>query len=107
MMGVSKAKANGKRELVYSLLKEVPKNKVITYAELARAAGTHPRAVAVFMRTNKDPVKIHCFRVVKSNGEIGGYSCPGGVKKKIELLKMGEIEIEDGRVNLQRHLHKF
>lgn len=96
-----------KRHLVYSLLKKVPKNKVTTYAELARAAGTHPRAVAVFMLTNKDPARIPCFRVVKSNGEIGMYSAPGGVKKKIKLLLMDGIEIEKGKVDLEKYLHRF
>lgn len=95
------------RELVYSLLKKVPKNKVTTYAELARVAGTHPRAVAVFMLTNKDPAKIPCFRVVRSDGEIGGYSAPGGAKKKIELLKMNGIEIAKGKINMKKYLHRF
>ena len=72
----------GKKELVYSLLKKVPENNVTTYKELAKAAGTHPRAVAVFMKMNKNPEKIPCFRVVRSDGEIGGYSGPGGVKKR-------------------------
>ena len=106
-MVVSEAKANGKRQLVYSLLKEVSKNKVTTYAELARAAGTHPRAVAVFMRTNKDPVKIHCFRVVRSDGNVGGYSARGGLKKKVELLSENGIVVKMGKVDLSRCLHRF
>jgi methylated-DNA-[protein]-cysteine S-methyltransferase len=95
-----------KRERVYSLLKKVPSNKVTTYAELARAAGTHPRAVAVFMKTNRDPGKIECFRVVKSNGQVGGYSGHGGVRKKIELLIKCGIEVENGVVE-NKHVHRF
>ena len=106
-MDVSDAKANGKRQLVYSLLKEVPENKVTTYSELARAAGTHPRAVAVFMRTNKDPVKIPCFRVVRSDGKVGGYSASGGLEQKVGLLEKNGIVVKRGKVDISRCLHRF
>ena len=107
MMSASKDKAKAKRELIYSLLSKVPKNKVTTYAELARAAGTHPRAVAVFMRTNKDPVKIPCFRVVRSDGSLGGYSAPGGLEKKVRLLEKNGIVVKSGKVDPRRYMHKF
>lgn len=96
-----------KRELVYDLLNKVPKNRVTTYMELAKAAGTHPRAVAVFMRTNHDPVKVPCFRVVRSSGEIGGYSAEGGIRKKAELLKRDGINISGGKIDLDKYLHRF
>ena len=96
----------GKRELVYALLGKVPENRVTTYGELALAARTHPRAVAVFMKTNKDPVRIACFRVVRSNGDVGGYS-GGGTDKKIKLLRKNGIRVRDGKVDLKRHMHRF
>lgn len=96
-----------KRQFVYSLLRKVPKNKVTTYAELARAAGTHPRAVAVYMKTNLDPVNIPCFRVVRSNGELGGYSGSGGLGKKIKLLKENGIVTENKKIDLEKYLHRF
>ena len=96
-----------KRELVYSLLRKVPKDKVTTYAELARAAGTHPRAVAAFMKTNKDPEGVPCFRVVRSDGGMGGYSGPGGARKKRELLERQGIPVRNGKLDLERHLHRF
>ena len=37
-----------------------------------------------------------CHRVVKSNGEIGGYVF--GVDKKIRLLKGEGVEVKDERV---------
>jgi O-6-methylguanine DNA methyltransferase len=87
----------GKRRLVYELLKKVPKDKVTTYAELARTAGTHPRAVAVFMKTNRDPVNIQCFRVIMSSGHVGGYGS-SGPEKKIELLRKSGIDVRNGKV---------
>jgi methylated-DNA-[protein]-cysteine S-methyltransferase len=96
-----------KRELVYDLLKNVPKERVTTYMELAKAASTHPRAVAAFMRTNDDPVKVPCFRVVRSSGGVGGYSAEGGIRKKAELLKRDGIVISDGKIDLDKYLHRF
>ncbi len=96
-----------KRRLVYSLLRQVRGDRVVTYGELARAAGTHPRAVAVFMRTNRDPDGIPCFRVVMSDGGLGGYSGPGGARRKAELLRMNGIAVERGMVDLEKHSHRF
>jgi methylated-DNA-[protein]-cysteine S-methyltransferase len=96
-----------KRQLVYSLLKKVPNDRVTTYAELARAADTHPRTVAVYMKTNEDPVGIPCFKVVKSDGDIGSYSGPGGVRRKIRLLKKSGIKAENGKISLAKYFYKF
>ncbi len=96
----------GKREFVYSLLKKVPKDRVTTYGELARASGTHQRAVAAYVKANRDPVGIQCFRVVRESGELGGYSAPGGVRRKAELLKENGIVVKDGKVD-GRFIHRF
>lgn len=95
------------RDKAYSLLKEVPRGRVTTYSELARAAGTHPRAVAVLMSTNKNPDEIPCYKVVRSDGSVGGYSAPGGKKRKAELLLKDGIEIRKDKVNLEKHLFRF
>lgn len=86
------------KEKVYSLLRKVPKGKVMTYKSIASALGMHPRAVAVALRMNTNPVKIPCYKVVHADGKIGGYSGNGGIKRKIELLENDGIKIEDGRV---------
>ena len=46
------------------------------------------RAVANACGKNPDPKTIPCHRVVKSNGDIGGYSLKGGINKKRNLLKL-------------------
>ena len=96
-----------KKHLVYSLLKKVPRGKVTTYSELAKAAGTHPRAVAVFMKHNQDVINIPCYKAVRSDGRVGGYSAAGGVKKKISLLKKDGIEVANGRIDTKKYVHKF
>ncbi len=94
-----------KRQLVYSLLKRLPKDKVTTYRELGMAAGVHQRTVAAYMKTNKDPVNIPCFRVIMSNGDVGGYGFLGP-GTKIELLKENGIEVIGGKVP-EKYIHRF
>lgn len=94
-------------EKVHFLLKLVPKGKVTTYGELAKFAGLHPRTVGMLMRKNKNPKNIPCYKVVRSDGSPGGYSAKGGTKTKIKLLRKEGIRVENGKINLKEHLHKF
>ncbi len=82
---------------VLSLTKKVPKGKVTTYKEIAKAMKTKAyRDVGRALHDNKTPVVIPCHRVVASNGSIGGYS--RGIKKKIQLLKKEGIKIKNNKI---------
>ena len=76
--------------MVWKEIKKIPKGKVRTYKEVAVAISRPKasRAVANACGKNPFPLKIPCHRVIGSNGYIGGYSGEGGIKKKIELLKL-------------------
>lgn len=91
------------------LLKKIPKGNVTTYAALAKAAKTSPRAVGAIMRSNRHPDEYPCYKVVRSSGEIGGYdgSEERNIKKKIKLLKKDGIKIRNGRIDLKKYLHEF
>lgn len=91
---------------VYSLLEKVPRGKVTTYGELARAVGLHPRTVGMLMKRNSDPAGIPCYRVVRSDGSLGGYSA-GGREKKKSLLERDGIRVRNGKIDLKKHLHAF
>lgn len=75
---------------VYTALCEIPAGKTITYAELARRAGSPgaARAVGQAMAKNPFPIIIPCHRVVAGNGKLGGYSGRGGVATKRALLEL-------------------
>ena len=45
------------------------------------------RAVANAIGKNPYPIRIPCHRVIRSDGSLGGYSGPGGIKMKKRLLK--------------------
>ncbi len=73
---------------VYKALCKVPAGTTITYAELAKRAGSPgaARAVGQAMAKNPFPIVIPCHRVIASNGKLGGYSGRGGVAAKRALL---------------------
>ena len=74
---------------VWSYLKKIPKGKLKTYAQVAKAIGKPKavRAVANAIGKNPFPPKIPCHRVIRSDGKLGGYSAKGGINTKKKLLK--------------------
>ena len=87
------------KERVYKIVSQIPKGRVITYAEVARRAGSPraARAVGNLMNINPFPKnKVSCHRVICSDGTVGGYAT--GTKNKIALLKKEGVRIENGKV---------
>ena len=78
---------------VYKKLLEVPRGKVTTYAELAKAVGIEngSRAIGNIMNKNPDPVIVPCHRVVRSDGSVGGYAF-GSVVQRVSK-KDGHITV--------------
>ena len=92
---------------VLKLVSMVPGGKVTTYKELARAL-SNPRAyraVGNAVARNPHPVKIPCHRVVRSDGEIGGYRL--GKRRKVRLLAAEGIKIRREKVDLQEFMWEF
>lgn len=74
------------RDVVYGVVKNIPKGKVLTYKEVAEKAGNPKayRAVGNILNKNYNP-EIPCHRVIRSDGKIGGYN--RGKENKIAILK--------------------
>ncbi len=83
---------------VWTKLSEIPKGKVVTYVELARAIGKPKavRAVATAVGKNPNLVVVPCHRVIRSDRSVGKYA--SGVDKKIALLKSEGINIQKRHV---------
>jgi methylated-DNA-[protein]-cysteine S-methyltransferase len=82
-------------EDVYTILTKIPHGKVSTYGDIARALG-HPRAsraIGRILANNPNPISVPCHRVVKSNGEIGGFAY--GQQKKREILEKEGIKFQN------------
>jgi O-6-methylguanine DNA methyltransferase len=79
---------------VSEVVRSIPIGSVMSYKEVAEAAG-HPqahRAVANIMAKNYDPT-VPCHRVIRSDGGLGGYN-RGGIERKRALLKKEGAIIE-------------
>ncbi len=95
------------RMKILELLLRIPKGKVTTYQELAKAAGSGPRAVGQVMKRNRQPDFYPCFKVIKATGHVGEYSGPGRVREKVRRLRADGVEVRNGRVDLDRFMHRF
>lgn len=71
---------------VYEITKNISEGTIMSYKEVAKAAGSPKawRAVGNVLHKNKNP-QVPCHRVVRSDGRPGGYRA--GRNKKIDLLK--------------------
>jgi methylated-DNA-[protein]-cysteine S-methyltransferase len=88
-------------EKCYSVLRKVPRGKVTTYREIARALHSKAyRAVGNAMNRNPYAPQVPCHRVVCSDGSIGGFA--SGAKNKAKMLGKEGIEIIKNRINLKR-----
>jgi methylated-DNA-[protein]-cysteine S-methyltransferase len=96
---------------VYGLCKKIPKGKVSSYGEIAKALDTKAfRAVGQALKRNPYAPVVPCHRVVKSDGSIGGFSGSDleNIKKKISILRKEGIEVKNNKVvNFQRKLFFF
>ncbi|EMA43463.1 methylated-DNA--protein-cysteine methyltransferase [Halococcus morrhuae DSM 1307] len=71
---------------VMEQLLTIPYGETRTYGEIAAALDTAPVAVGGACGRNLVTVVVPCHRVLRSGGELGGYSAPGGVDLKRRLL---------------------
>ena len=77
------------QQKVWCEIDKIPRGEVVTYSQIAENIG-HPkaaRAVANACGANLNPIVVPCHRVIRSDGELGGYSGPGGIKQKRKLLE--------------------
>ncbi|HVZ62456.1 MAG TPA: MGMT family protein [Candidatus Nitrosotalea sp.] len=92
---------------VYEKLLKVPKGKVTTYGELAKAVGLKngQRAIGRIMNKNPFPVIVPCHRVILSSGKIGGYAW--GEKIKTNMLSKEGVQIKKGKILDKDEIYRF
>jgi len=95
-------------EKVWRACAKIPRGEVSTYKLIAKAIGKpkSARAVGNALNKNKNLKKVPCYRVVKSDGSVGGYA--RGQKKKIKMLIADGIKIKNKKIqNLGLFLFRF
>ena len=93
------------KEKVYGFLKTVPKGKVVTYGQIAEAAGNPraARAVGNILHSNPNGEEIPCYKVVDSKGRLSEHYAFGGIEKQKERLEKEGIEVKNYRVDLNKY----
>lgn len=79
------------QSMVYGACKRIPRGRVSTYGELARAIGCgSARAVGQALKRNPFAPKVPCHRVISSDLKIGGFQGAKdgpSIDRKISRLK--------------------
>ena len=91
-------------EQVLRYLTLIPKGRVMTYGQLARAVGRPgaSRAVGNILHRNPDPDRFPCFRIVNSRGMIAEHFGLGP-DEQIRRLRADGIQVVNGRVDLEKY----
>ena len=94
------------RQKVWALTARIPRGKIVTYGDIAKALNVPQAARAVGHALNRNPYapQVPCHRVVGSDGSLTGFA--GGLLAKKRLLSDEGVSFRtDGKVDLtQRHV---
>ncbi|MBW2975765.1 MGMT family protein [Candidatus Woesearchaeota archaeon] len=96
-------------EKVWEKCRLIPKGRVSTYKEIAKALNTKAyRAVGAALKKNPYAPKVPCHRVISSDGSIGGYKGKRNSMEKINLLREEGVEIKNNKVvDLEKRLFRL
>ena len=85
-------------QYTYDLVKQIPDGRVSTYGAVAKALGDirASRAVGRMMNQNPDPDIMPCFKIVYSDGGLGGFGL--GIEDKIKRLQNDDIQVKNGKI---------
>ena len=78
---------------IWKELKKIPYGKTKSYGEIANIVKTSPRYVGNVCGQNKHLLVVPCHRVIRSDGNLGGFSGLGGLALKKKLLNMEKNNI--------------
>ena len=85
-------------EHTYNLVRQIPSQRLSTYGAVAQALGDPraARAVGRMMNQNPNADTMPCFKIVYSDGSLGGFGL--GIEDKIRRITQDGIQIKDGKI---------
>lgn len=90
---------------VIEIIKNIPSGKVMTYGQIAAAAGS-PRAARQVVRvlhSLSEKYKLPWHRVINSKGQIGIKDYEGHELQRMILISEGVNIAEDGTIDLGKY----
>lgn len=91
-------------EKVYDIVAKIPRGKVLTYGDVAKALNINPRVVGYAMHANKDGELVPCHRVVFKDGSLTSGFAFGGKDIQRKLLLNEGVKFAGEKVNLETSL---
>lgn len=94
---------------VLEALRLIPSGKITTYAALARATGVNSsQAIGQLLKRNPFPDQYPCYKVVRSDGSLGGFYGTKRIDEKKKRLAHEGIVVKKNQIlNFQEHLFQF
>ena len=85
-------------EYTYDLVRQIPDGNISSYGAVAEALGDKiaARAVGRMMNQNPNANTMPCYKIVHSNGRLGGFGL--GIDDKIRRLNEVNIEVEKNKI---------
>ena len=71
---------------IWNELKKIKVGNTTTYGKIAKKYKLSPRHVGKICAQNKLVLLVPCHRVIKTDGGLGGFTSPGGIKLKKKIL---------------------
>ena len=87
---------------VYDLVAGIPRGKVVSYGDIARALGNPRAARQVGWAMARCPDDLPWQRVVKANGEIAGFDVYAEMRRRL-LEEEGIAFLPNGNVDMKKH----
>ena len=78
---------------IWNELSNIPYGSTKSYGEVAAKVKTSPRYVGNVCGQNQHVIVIPCHRVIRSDGNLGGFSGIGGVKLKKKLIDLEKMNV--------------
>lgn len=96
-------------QAVYRLLCRIPKGRVTTYGDIAKALGNiaFARAVGNALHANPDGEGFPCYKVVNSLGALSRAYAFGGLEAQKKKLESDGVTVENYRVDLEKYRFEF
>ncbi len=92
-------------QLIYSVVRRIPRGRVATYGQVASLAGLagHARQVGYALNALPDGTAVPWHRVVNAAGRISARATPGGELVQQLLLEKEGVRLDArGRIPLER-----
>ena len=88
---------------VYEYLTTIPKDKVVTYGQIAEHLGNKglSRVVGTILHKNPDGDKYPCYKVLNSKGELADEFVFGGKDVQKQRLEKDGIKVINNKVDLK------